>query len=95
MISWEGDKLTSIEADDEPLALLSVTGDALILAHPELAGLMTNKIPITEITLPNELNQQTKFEYEIDKDGYISKAIEIRTQMEDELWSTGYIAVWE
>ena len=78
-----------------PLALLNVTGEALILAHPELAGLMTNKIPITEITLPNELNQQTRFEYEIDKDGYISKAIEIWTQMEDELWSTGYITVWE
>lgn len=78
-----------------PLALINVTGEALILAHPELAGLMTNKIPVTEITLPNELNQQTRFEYELDKDGYISKTTEIRSQMENEIWSTGYITEWE
>lgn len=49
---------------------------------------MTNKIPVTEITLPNTLNQQTRFEYEFDKDGYISKIKEIVTQNENELWST-------
>ena len=78
-----------------PLATFSVTGEALILTHPELAGLKTNKIPLTEITLPNELNQQKNFEYEFDKDGYISKINEIITQAEGESWSTEYTIVWE
>jgi hypothetical protein len=56
---------------------------------------MTNKIPITEITLPNELNQQKNIEYEFDKDGYISKINEITTQAEGESWSTEYTIVWE
>ena len=59
------------------------------------AGLKTNKIPLTEITLPNELNQQKNFEYEFDKDGYTSKINEITTQAEGESWSTEYTIVWE
>lgn len=115
MISWDDDKLTSIETDDDeywyhtlftygttpaangysPLVTFSVTGEALILTHPELAGLKTNKIPLTEITLPNELNLQKNFEYEFDKDGYISKVIEITTQPESEPWSIEYTIEWE
>lgn len=78
-----------------PLLPFSVTGEALILTHPELAGLMTNKIPATEITLPNKSNQQTRYEYEIDKDGYISKVIEIAIQEGVELWTTEYTIEWE
>ena len=78
-----------------PLLLLSITGESLILSHPEIAGLMTNKIPETEITLPNESNKLTRYEYEIDKDGYISKVIEIATQAGVELWSTEYTIEWE
>ena len=56
---------------------------------------MTNKIPETEITLPNASNKMTRYEYEIDKDGYISKVIEIATQAGVELWSTEYTIEWE
>lgn len=115
MISWDDDKLTSIETDDEeywyhklftfgtnpaakgysPLVTFSVTGEALILTHPELAGLKTSQIPLTEITLPNELNILKNFEYELDEDGYISKIEEITTQPGTEPWSFVYTIVWE
>ena len=35
------------------------------------------------------------YEYEIDKDGYISKVIEIAIQAGVELWSTEYTIEWE
>lgn len=115
MISWDNDKLTSIETDNEeywyhklftfgtnpaakghsPLVTFSVTGEALILTHPELAGLKTSQIPLTEVTLPNELNMLKNFEYELDEDGYISKIEEITTQPGTEPWSFVYTIVWE
>lgn len=78
-----------------PLVAFGITGEALILTRPELAGLMTSKTPVTEIVLPNESNQQRRFEYEIDKDGYISKINEITTQERGESWTTVYTLVWE
>lgn len=82
-----------------PLIPYVITTDLLYVAHPELAGLATQKLfnreNSNDIIGDKEYTSSYKYEYEFDEDGYVNKVI-VRHDVEDcEHIVSEYTMVWE
>lgn len=81
-----------------PLLPYEVTDD-LYIAHPELAGIATQKLYDTKtssaIMYEYEFSASFKNEYEFDEDGYVKKVIVTRVNEGGEETIDEYICVWE
>lgn len=73
--------------------------EMLFVAHPELAGLATQKLFNSEssssIINDKEYTSSYKYEYEFDEDGYINKAIVRHNEEDCEHIVSEYTFVWE
>lgn len=61
----------------------------LFIAHPELIGIRTNKLPAT-ISLDNENSDISTYSYEFDSDGYVTKVTELNSD-----YTLTYDLTWE
>ena len=81
-----------------PLVPKIISTDPLFTVHPELAGMKTNQIFISETNTwtdnPDEV-YITSYEYELDKDGYISKITSKNKMDENNTGKSVYTFTWK
>ena len=82
-----------------PLIPYYTTTDLLYVAHPELAGLVTQKLFDSESSTATVANKEYvfsyKYEYEFDEDGYVNKVIVRHNEEDCERIAAEYTMIWE
>lgn len=82
-----------------PILSYFITREFLYVAHPEIAGLATQKLYNNETcyskTSDSEDTNSYKYEYEFDEDGYVNKVIVKKIEENGESILDEYLMTWE